>query len=84
MSCQVKTSGQCQLRNRKDQYFSIVSLPTDSVIVDQAVQNLASCQTSFRRTQLRNNMSKIMLLRLFLINYSVFKKLRASLIGIKF
>jgi hypothetical protein len=37
MSSQVKKSGQCQLRNKKYQYFSIVSLPTDSVIVDHAV-----------------------------------------------
>jgi hypothetical protein len=38
MSCQVKTSGQCQLyETEKHQYFSIVSLPTDSVIVDHAV-----------------------------------------------
>jgi hypothetical protein len=34
---QVKKSGQCQLRDKKHQYFSIVSLPTDSVIVDHAV-----------------------------------------------
>jgi hypothetical protein len=33
MSSEVKKSGQCQLRD----YFSIVSLPTDSVIVDHAV-----------------------------------------------
>jgi hypothetical protein len=33
---QVKKSGQCQLRGKKYQYFSIVSLPTDSVIVDHA------------------------------------------------
>jgi hypothetical protein len=39
MPCQVKTSGQCQLRNKKKhQYFSIVSLSTDSIIVDHAVQ----------------------------------------------
>jgi hypothetical protein len=38
MSCQEKTSGQCQLRDKKKhQYFSIVSLPTESVIVDHAV-----------------------------------------------
>jgi hypothetical protein len=37
MSSQVKKSGQCQLRVKKHQYFSIVSLPTDSVIVDHAV-----------------------------------------------
>jgi archaellum component FlaG (FlaF/FlaG flagellin family) len=37
MSCQVKRSGQCQLRDKKHQYFSIVSLPTDSVVVDHAV-----------------------------------------------
>jgi hypothetical protein len=30
-------SGQCQLRDKKHQYFSNVSLPTDSVIVDHAV-----------------------------------------------
>jgi hypothetical protein len=34
MSFQVKKSRQCQLRDKKHQYFSIVSLPTDSVIVD--------------------------------------------------
>jgi hypothetical protein len=33
---QVKKSGQCQLRGKKYQYFSIVSLPADSVIVDHA------------------------------------------------
>jgi hypothetical protein len=37
MSCQIKTPGQCQLRDKKRQYFSIVLLPTDSVIVDHAV-----------------------------------------------
>jgi hypothetical protein len=38
MSFQVKNSGQCQLRDKKHQYFSIVySLPTDSIIVDHAV-----------------------------------------------
>jgi hypothetical protein len=37
MSCQVKTSGQWHLRDKKHQYFSFVSLPTDSVIVDHAV-----------------------------------------------
>jgi hypothetical protein len=37
ISSQVKKSGQCQLRDKKHQYFSIVSLPTDSVIVDHAV-----------------------------------------------
>jgi hypothetical protein len=37
MSPQVKKSGQCQLRDKKHQYFSIVSLPTDSVIVGHAV-----------------------------------------------
>jgi DNA repair protein RadC len=34
---QVKKSCQCQLRDKKHQYFSIFSLPTDSVIVDHAV-----------------------------------------------
>jgi acid stress-induced BolA-like protein IbaG/YrbA len=38
MSCQVKTSGQCQLRDKKHEYFSIVSLLIDSVIVDHAVE----------------------------------------------
>jgi hypothetical protein len=38
ISSQVKKSGQTQLRDKKHQYFSIVSLPTDSVIVDHAVQ----------------------------------------------
>jgi hypothetical protein len=37
MSCQVKTSIQCQLQDKKHQYISIVSLPTDSVIVNHAV-----------------------------------------------
>jgi hypothetical protein len=37
MSCQVKTSGQWHLQDKKHQYFSFVSLPTDSVIVDHAV-----------------------------------------------
>jgi hypothetical protein len=37
MSSQVKKSGQNQLRDKKHQYFSIVSLPTDSVIVDHAI-----------------------------------------------
>jgi hypothetical protein len=37
MSTQVKKSGQCHLREKKHQYFSIVSLPTDSVIADHAV-----------------------------------------------
>jgi hypothetical protein len=37
MSSQVEKSGKCQLRDKKHQYFSIVSLPTDSVIVDHAV-----------------------------------------------
>jgi hypothetical protein len=37
MSSQVKKSGQWQLRDKKQQYFSIVSLPTDSVNVDHAV-----------------------------------------------
>jgi hypothetical protein len=38
MSSQPKKSDQCQLRDKKHQYFSIVSLPTDSVIVDHAVE----------------------------------------------
>jgi hypothetical protein len=33
MWSQVKKSAQCQLRVKKHLYFSIVSLPTDSVIV---------------------------------------------------
>jgi hypothetical protein len=38
MSSQVKKSGQCQLRDKSTStYFSIVSLSTDSVIVDHAV-----------------------------------------------
>jgi hypothetical protein len=37
MSSQVKKFSQCELRGKKHQYFSIVSLPTDSVIVDHAV-----------------------------------------------
>jgi hypothetical protein len=36
-SSQPKKSDQCQLRDKKHQYFSIVSLPTDSVILDRAV-----------------------------------------------
>jgi hypothetical protein len=39
MSSQVKKFNQCELRDKKHQYFSIVSLPTDSVIVDHAVQH---------------------------------------------
>jgi hypothetical protein len=39
MSCQVKTLGQRQLRDKKHQYFSIVSLPTYPVLVDHAVEN---------------------------------------------
>jgi hypothetical protein len=39
MSCQVKKFSQCELRDKKKkQYFSIVSLPTDSIIVDHAVE----------------------------------------------
>jgi hypothetical protein len=40
MSCQVKTSGQCQLRDKqkKHLYFSIVALPIDAMIVDHAVE----------------------------------------------
>jgi hypothetical protein len=39
MPCQVKTSSHYQLRNvqKNTQDFSIVSLPTDSAIVDHAV-----------------------------------------------
>jgi hypothetical protein len=37
MSSQVKKFSECELRDKKYQYFSIVSLPTDSVIVDHAV-----------------------------------------------
>jgi hypothetical protein len=37
MSSQVKKSGECQLPDKKHQYFLIVSLPTDSLIVDHAV-----------------------------------------------
>jgi hypothetical protein len=37
MSSQVKKSGQCQLQDKKHQSFSIVLLPTDSVIVDHTV-----------------------------------------------
>jgi hypothetical protein len=37
MLLQVKKSSQCPLRDKKHQSFSIVSLPTDSVIVDHAV-----------------------------------------------
>jgi hypothetical protein len=36
-SSKVKKSCQCQLRDKKTHYFSIASLPTDSVIVDHAV-----------------------------------------------
>jgi hypothetical protein len=43
MSSQVKKSGQNPLRDKKHQYFSIVSLPTDSVIVDHAVQPGVNC-----------------------------------------
>jgi hypothetical protein len=41
MSSQVKKSCQPQLRDKKHQYFSTVSLPTDSVIVDHTVVYLA-------------------------------------------
>jgi hypothetical protein len=34
---QVKKFSQCDLPDKKHQYFSIVSSPTDSVIVDHAV-----------------------------------------------
>jgi hypothetical protein len=37
MSSQLKKSCQPQLRDKKHQYFSTVSLPTDSVIVDHTV-----------------------------------------------
>jgi hypothetical protein len=37
MSSQVKKSSQRELRDKKHQHFSTVSLPTDSVIVDHAV-----------------------------------------------
>jgi hypothetical protein len=38
MSSQVKKFSQCELREKKHQCFSFVSLPTDSVIVDDAVE----------------------------------------------
>jgi hypothetical protein len=44
MSSQVKKFSQCELRDKKHQHFSIVSLPTDSVIVDHAV--LYKCELS--------------------------------------
>jgi hypothetical protein len=37
MSSQVKKFSQCELRDKKHQHSSIVSLPTDSVILDHAV-----------------------------------------------
>jgi hypothetical protein len=37
MSFQIKKSRQYLLRIKKHQYFSIVSLPTDSVIIDHAI-----------------------------------------------
>jgi hypothetical protein len=37
MSSQVKKSGECQLQDKKHQSFSIISLLTDSVIIDHAV-----------------------------------------------
>jgi hypothetical protein len=37
MPSQVKKFSQRKLREKKHQYFSTVSLPTDSVIVDHAV-----------------------------------------------
>jgi hypothetical protein len=37
MSSQVKKFSQCELRDKKHQYFSIISLLTDSVIVDHPV-----------------------------------------------
>jgi hypothetical protein len=38
MSSQVKKIQPVRITRQKKQYFSIVSLPTDSVIVDRAVQ----------------------------------------------
>jgi hypothetical protein len=46
-SCHVITFGQCQLRDEKHQYVSIVSLPTDSVIVDHAVVQRGMAQKGF-------------------------------------
>jgi hypothetical protein len=40
MSSQVEKFSQCELRDKKHQHFSTVSLPTDSVIVDHAVLHL--------------------------------------------
>jgi hypothetical protein len=37
MSSQIKKFSQCELRDKKHQHFSTVSLPTDSVIVDHTV-----------------------------------------------
>jgi DNA repair protein RadC len=37
MSSQVKKFSQRELRDKKHEHFSTVSLPTDSVIVDHAV-----------------------------------------------
>jgi hypothetical protein len=41
MSSQVKKFSQRELRDKKHQHFSTVSLPTDSVIVDHAVLSLS-------------------------------------------
>jgi hypothetical protein len=41
MSSQVKKFSQRELRDKKHQHFSTVSLPTDSVIVDHAVSSLS-------------------------------------------
>jgi hypothetical protein len=50
MSSPVKKSDQCHLPDKKHQYFSIVTLPTDSVIVDHALLLFLSdsCQLSFK------------------------------------
>jgi hypothetical protein len=42
MSSQVKKFSQRELRDKKHQHFSTVSLPTDSVIVDHAVSSSLS------------------------------------------
>jgi hypothetical protein len=48
MSSQVKKFSQCELRGKKHQYFSTVSLPTDSVIVDHAVLLLSNSPADLR------------------------------------
>jgi hypothetical protein len=67
--CQVTTSGQCQLRDKKHQYFSSVSLPTDSVIVDHTIEfskaktKNVTHRNKEKKTQKKNE--RFILIRLF-------------------